>query len=102
MELSVNKEGGLARFEVTGVIDEGGAEDIKRRFGELEIASLKEVVFDFRHVKHIGSAGIGKLLLFYKDLAMQGGVIRIENVSSSIFDLFKVLKLNELFTISRV
>ena len=101
MEILVNREGDLLRFEIGGVIDERGAEDIKRRFGEMNASTLKEVVFDFRKVVHIGSAGIGKLLLFYKDLAIRGGNIRIENASETVYDLLRVLKLDTLFAISK-
>lgn len=101
MEIAVTHEGEVVRFEVGGVIDERGAEDIKRRFGELNASSFKEVIFDFRTVKHIGSAGIGKLLLFYKDLAIRGGNIRIENASETVYDLLRVLKLDTLFPISK-
>ena len=101
MEILVNREGELVRFEIGGVIDERGAEDIKRRFGELNTSSFKEVIFDFRKVKHIGSAGIGKLLLFYKDRAIRGGNIRIENASETVYDLLRVLKLDTLFLISK-
>lgn len=101
MEISVHREADLVRVEVGGVIDERGAEDIKRCFGELKGSSFKEVVFDFKKVKHIGSAGIGKLLLFYKDLAIRGGNIRIENASQTVYDLLKVLKLDTLFQISK-
>jgi len=66
----------------------------------LNISSLSQVTFDFEKVTHIGSAGIGKFLLFYKDLALKGGKIRIENVSDSIYELFNVLKLETIFTIS--
>ena len=47
---------------------------MKRRFLEMDVTSLSEVVFDFSGVTFIGSAaGIGKLLLFYKNLAAHGG-----------------------------
>lgn len=70
MELSVVQDGDHVRFTAKGNIDERGAEDLKQRFRQLNISALKEVVFDFEGVGYIGSAGIGKLLLFYKDLAV--------------------------------
>jgi anti-anti-sigma factor len=101
MEITVEHEGERAHFTVTGKIDEQGAEELKTRFLELNQASVKEMILDFRGVTHIGSAGIGKLLLFYKTVAMAGGYIRIENVSETIYDLFNVLKLDTIFTISK-
>ncbi len=100
MELTVTPKGDQVMIEVIGSIDERGAEELKRRFLELDMASLKEVVFDFGGVTFIGSAGIGKLLLFYKNVAAQGGVIRIENMSKDIYTMFKVVKLDKIFNIS--
>ncbi len=101
MELSVNRQGESARFSIAGNIDEQGAEELKRKFKEMNTASMKEIVFDFRGVNHIGSAGIGKLLLFYKDLALNDGTLRIENASQTIYELFTVLKLDSIFSISK-
>jgi anti-anti-sigma factor len=100
MELTVTPKGEQAHIEVVGSIDERGAEELKRRFLELDVSALKEVVFDFGGVTFIGSAGIGKLLLFYKNVAAQGGRIRIENMSKDIYTMFKVVKLDKIFNIS--
>ncbi len=101
MDLAVTQEGDHIRFEVIGNVDEKGAEELKRRFRELNITNVREVIFDFGKVTHIGSAGIGKLLLFYKDLAVIGGSIRIINTSETVYELLTVLKLDTIFTISR-
>lgn len=101
MEINVLKQENSVRFEIKGNVDERGAEDLKRSFRSLDISQIKEVVFDFSQVTHIGSAGIGKLLLFYKDIAILGGKIRIENTSASVYELFHVLKLNTIFAITK-
>ncbi|MCB2187266.1 MAG: STAS domain-containing protein [Deltaproteobacteria bacterium] len=100
MELTATQENSRANIEVVGSVDERGAEEMKRRFLELDLSSLQEVVFDFSGVTFIGSAGIGKLLLFYKNLAAHGGRIRIENMSKDIYTMFKVVKLDKIFNIS--
>jgi len=101
MDLTITQNGDQVRFEIRGDIDEPGAENMKRRFRELNLSDFKEAVFDFKAVTHIGSAGIGKLLLFYKDMALKGGQIRIENVSETVWELFGVLKLDTIFAISK-
>ena len=101
MNCHVTQKGDCARFQISGGIDEHGAEDLKSKFNELSMDSIKEVIFDFSRVDHIGSAGIGKLLLFYKNLAINGGKLRIINPSDTINELFNVLKLNAIFAISR-
>lgn len=100
MEITVSPQGAEARIEVFGSIDERGAEEMKRRFLELDLATIKEVTFDFKGVTFIGSAGIGKLLLLYKNVAAQGGKIGIENMSKDIYTMFKVVKLDKIFSIS--
>jgi anti-anti-sigma factor len=100
MDLSYTHEGTSARFTINGKIDEGGAEELKSRFLSMDRTSVKDVIFDFKGVSHIGSAGIGKLLLFYKELAISGGTIRIVNASETVRDLFRVLKLDTIFTVS--
>ncbi len=101
MELSVTSEADRVRFAVKGEIDEKGAEHLKQRFRELGSASFNELIVDFQKVTHIGSAGIGKLLLFYKDMAVKGGKIRLENLSQNLYDLFITMKLDTIFMLSK-
>lgn len=102
MEILATQDRDRAHLSISGSIDEEGAEELKRRFRQLDVPSLKEVVFNFGKVAYIGSAGLGKLLLFYKDVAAGGGSIKIENVSEPLYDLFTELKLQSLFTISKI
>jgi len=101
MELTITQESGHPCFHVSGNIDEQGATILKGHFGKLNLESVKELVIDFGDVRHIGSSGIGKLLLIYKNLAAHGATMRIINVKDPIFELFQELKLDTLFSISR-
>ncbi len=101
MKVSVIQQGATARFEIIGDIDEPGAAILKSKFRELNQSSLKDVILDFKKVSHIGSAGIGKLLLLYKDLAPHEIALKIVNSSSSVFELLRMVKLDTIFTISR-
>jgi anti-sigma B factor antagonist len=101
METSISESAGSARIKIQGDIDESGAQLLKRQFMENHLAGKNEVVLDFQEVGHIGSAGLGKLLLFYKDLAVHGGSLKIENASSTICELCRELKLDTLFFLAR-
>ena len=101
MELSVDKTQTGVRFIIGGEINEPGAEILKAKFKDLDKSSIKTLILDFNKVTHIGSAGIGKLLLFYKDIALNGGQIEIINVSAAIYDLLMTLKLNSVFKIHK-
>lgn len=101
MELNVTQEGKQARFKIRGDIDERGAEKLKFIFQQMNTSCFEEVVFDFTEVPYIGSAGIGKLVFFYKHLSLYGGRMRIENASETVCELFNILKLDTVFTISK-
>ncbi len=100
MDVTVSRTGDSAWFEIKGKIDERGAEELKARFKKVNASSLKEAVFDFKRVSRIGSAGLGKLLLFYKALSANHGNIRIENTNRDIHDLLLELQLDSIFTIT--
>lgn len=101
MEIEANQDATRARLIIRGDIDEQGAEKLKAQVNKLDLAALEEVVLDLREVRHIGSSGIGKILLLYKHLATSDAHLRVENLSSNIFELFKELKLDSLFTITQ-
>ena len=100
VELTYKRDKELGRIEISGEIDEKGAKALKQQFNEVDLKGLKELVFDFSGVTHIGSAGLGKLLMFYKNLAVGGGKMRIENSSPNISELMEELNLNKLFQVS--
>jgi len=101
MVLTLTQSEKEARIVVKGEIDERGAEELKRRFAEIKLTPGIGVALDFAGVTHIGSAGIGKLLLFYKTVASYGGTVRIERVEAHIYDLLQQLKLGAILTITK-
>ncbi len=101
MELTVNRNQGDLTFRINGEIDEQGAQILKEKFASNDMSSIKNVYFDFTFVSHIGSAGIGKLLLFYKNIAISGGKIHITNMSEAIYNLFLTLKLGSVFHLEK-
>ena len=102
MEINVQCEGSRVCFKVDGIIDEQGAEVLKKRFEELDISQVKELVLDFGNVEYIGSSGVGKLLMFYKELAANSGKLRIENVSGMVKELLTITKMDTVFSVSSV
>ena len=93
--------GSRARITLQGIINEQGAKEFKKLVGALNFDQVREVLIDCRGMQHIGSAGIGKMLLLYKKIACTGGSLSVVNLVGQNFDLFCELKLNSLFTITR-
>ncbi len=99
MNLKVEKNDAKATVFISGNIDIPGAEDLKKTLAGLTEENLTDVVIDFTGVTFIGSSGIGKLLLFYKNFTAKGGSLSIINLSDEIIALFKAIKLDKLFNI---
>ena len=99
MDLTLNSNGGSTRFQIAGAIDERGAEQLKTAFATLQLEGSKEVIFDFGQVTHIGSAGLGKLLMFYQKLASKGLQMRLDNPSAQLRELLAELRLDTLFQV---
>jgi len=101
MKIESIQNGAQVRIVLKGIVDEKGAEEFKKQVTKLKLDSVKEVIIDCHEVRHIGSSGIGKMLLLYKHLASCGGTLSIVNLPGPMFELFTELKLNSLFSITR-
>ena len=101
MDCKLDKTQDGVRITVGGRIDESGAEELKQRLQEAAAADVSDAILDFSQVTYFGSAGVGKLLLFYKALASRDGRISIVNLPDDIYRHFKRVELDQIFTLSR-
>lgn len=99
MNIKVTKEKEISTLYISGSVDIPGAENLKKTLNQFLDDGSKEVVVDFKDVNFIGSSGIGKLLLFYKNFTARGGKVRIVSLNDEIVALFKAIKLDKLFNI---
>ena len=58
-------------------------------------------VFDFRGLEYISSAGLGVLLRMHKRLLASGSRLRLVNVSSHIYDVFRFSGFDQVFDVVR-
>lgn len=87
------------RLVPSGDVDHAGAEALKTAVLGLDLKGKTAVVFDFRNVGYIGSAGLGKLLLFYKRLSAEKVEMRLESAAPPIQALLRELRLDTLFKV---
>lgn len=99
MHVKTTVEGKKTMMAVSGSIDIPGAEQLKKSLTKILESDSDEVTIDFEEVNFIGSSGIGKLLLFYKNFTAKGGRIGMVNLNKEITMLFKAIKLDKLFNI---
>lgn len=99
MDIKVEKGKDKTTVLLSGSIDIPGAEKLKQVLNQLLSEKVKEVSIDFEEVTFIGSSGIGKLLLFYKNFTSIGCKVKIVNLNSELRALFKTIKLDKLFNL---
>lgn len=99
MHVKTAVDGKKTVMNVSGSIDIPGSEQLKKSLTKVLESDSDELTIDFEEVNFIGSSGIGKLLLFYKNFTARGGKISIINLNKEITMLFKAIKLDKLFNI---
>ena len=97
MELKIKNMGKCVRFELAGIIDKQGADVLKKRFQELDIMVVKELILDFGNVRYIGSSGVRRLLMFYNELTTNGGKLRVVNDTGIFHELLTITKTEAVF-----
>ena len=99
MDITVSHADRCLIVQISGDVDECGAAEMKRQFEMYRLEEIDEVIFDLNDVTYIGSAGLGKLLLFYKRLSNNNTVMKVAHPSEMVRDILIELKLDSLFAI---
>lgn len=91
MNIKYEQVGKSLLFEITEEIDHHAVESIRRK-ADYEITRYmpRKVIFDFRHVTFMDSAGIGMVLGRYKMMKMLGGSVEMINVSPMLKKIFEM------------
>ncbi len=98
IDLSFNDKVALMRIE--GILNSENAHILQEKLSEVLASDATFLELDLFDCRNISSTGIGKLLLFYKDFIGKGGEIEVVRSSNNIYELFSMLKLNQLFTVN--
>ncbi|HOV62173.1 MAG TPA: STAS domain-containing protein [Candidatus Hydrogenedentes bacterium] len=92
--------GDTAIILVSGPVNGEAAEQLKTAYQALPEERVRHLVLDVSAVPFIGSAGLGKLLLFYKRISSTGGTVEIRGASPDIQELLRELRLDLLFKLT--
>ncbi len=98
IELAIN--GNVASMKIEGILNSENAHVLQEKLSEVVASKVTLLELDLFDCRNISSTGIGKILLFYKDFISRGGEIEVIRSSNSVYELFSMLKLNQLFTVN--
>lgn len=98
VDLTVNE--GIASIKVDGILNSDNADLLQEKLNEVLASGAEILELDFFDCRGISSTGIGKILLFYKDFIGRGGEVEVSRCSNTVYELFSMLKINQLFTVN--
>lgn len=101
MEFRLDQKEEAIWVAIIGAVDNENAEELKNQFQELLKRDFNEAIFDLTHVPFITSSGIGKFLIFYKNIVSKGKRMRVKGINDNLFELFRSIKLDQLFPIEK-
>ena len=101
MEFRLAQQEEAVMISIIGAVDNENSEELKSQFQNLLSQEFNEAVFDLTHVPFITSSGIGKFLIFYKNVVAKGKKMRIKGINDNLFELFRSIKLDQLFPIEK-
>ena len=97
MTINYNQMDKLLNVKISEEIDHHSAEKLKQKIDyEIETHMPKKVVFDFKGVKFMDSAGIGLIIGRYKLINMLNGELKLINVNrytKKIFEMSGILSI---------
>lgn len=100
MNIDLSFKEDLAHMKVEGILNSENAHILQENLTQVLKSTAKLLELDLYDCRNISSTGIGKILLFYKDFLGKGGEIEVTRCSAPVYELFSMLKLNQLFTVN--
>ena len=67
--------------------------------GLIEQVWSEKLILDFCNVKGLSSSVIGLLLVIRKKISKEKGRLQLRNISPTIYEVFKIMKMTEIFEI---
>lgn len=94
MNLKKNSTGSKLMIMVSGRIDTSTAPELQE-YANSSLDGVTELVFDFKEVNYVSSAGLRVLLSLQKKM-MKVGSMKLINVNEAVNDVFEVTGFDEI------
>ena len=102
LEYQTNVVDGKGEIVVEGDLDnEQAGEALRQAFNSLYNKGQRTIVLDLSKVDIINSYGIGKILMCYKKLKGEEGVLMVKPLNGFVKETFELLMLDTLFPVDK-
>jgi len=97
MEFTTEIQGNKGIIRVEGDLDsETSGEALRQAFNRLYDQGKRTIVLDLTGVQIINSYGIGKVLMCYKRLKSESGVLMVKPLNGFVKETFELLMLHKI------
>ena len=100
--LHVDDAGGVIEvaFLEKNILDESNIQQVGKELNEaVEGKPTPQLILDFGNVEHLSSAALGILITMNNRVKDVGGKMCLANIRPQIFEIFKITKLDRIFTV---
>ena len=100
--LKIDDAGGVIEvsFIQQDILDEANIQQIGNELNTaLEGKAAPKLIIDFGNVRHLSSAALGVLITVNNRTNDGGGRMCLANIAPEIFEIFKITKLDRIFSI---
>jgi len=100
--LRVRQEKDITQVEFVdrNILDEANIQQIEEEIiGLIDTASNPRLLINFANVDHLSSAALGTLITINNKMKARKGQLRLANIDPQIYEVFKITKLDKLFSI---
>ena len=90
----------IVEFADRKILEELSISEIGEELSTLidELSDIR-LLLSFRQVEHLSSAALGMLIKLHHEIRDKGGRLKLSDISPPIFEVFKITRLNKLFSI---
>ncbi len=82
------------------ILDEANIQQIGEEIASLiDASSNPKLLINFANVDHLSSAALGTLITINNKMKARRGQLRLANIDPQIYEVFKITKLDKLFSI---
>lgn len=100
MEFPTEIQGDKGYIKVTSDLDsEQSGEALRKSFNQVFDQGKRTIVLDLDDVQIINSYGIGKVLMCYKRLKAENGILKVKPLKGFVKETFELLMLDKLLPV---
>ena len=99
LHYSIEKASGVVTLKLVGKIVYNSSKIFQEALDEIRTLRNTRVMMDLSELEFICSLGIGKLLIFNRDIVAANSSIEINPISETVLRIFESVEIDKLFEI---